>query len=78
MSPSLTPGTDRAHDAVARNSRPVKATLAVMLALFSASTFADNSVITFTHLRGNVYVVRDEYPISDENSAVYIGVSAPS
>jgi metallo-beta-lactamase class B len=51
----------------------VKATLAALLALFSAATFADNSVITLTHLRGNVYIVRDECPISYENSAVYIG-----
>ena len=51
----------------------MQAILAAVLTLFSAALFAENPTLTLTHLRGNVYVVEDNYPLSDENSAVYIG-----
>jgi metallo-beta-lactamase class B len=51
----------------------MQAILAAVLTLFSAALFAESPTLTLTHLRGNVYVVEDNYPLSDENSAVYIG-----
>jgi metallo-beta-lactamase class B len=41
--------------------------------LFVAMARAEPTSITLSHLRGNVYVMIDTYPLSDENSAVYIG-----
>jgi metallo-beta-lactamase class B len=47
--------------------------LAATLALFSGNLFAEGSAVTLTRVRGNVYVAVDEFPLSDENSAVYVG-----
>ena len=47
--------------------------MVVTLMLFVAMARAEPRSITLSHLRGNVYVVVDTYPLSDENSAVYIG-----
>jgi len=51
----------------------VKAILATVLVLFSAGVTVANPTITLSHLRGNVYVVQEDYPLSDENAAVYVG-----
>jgi metallo-beta-lactamase class B len=51
----------------------MRAIWSVALALFSATLWAQTSTLTLSHLRGNVYVAADEYPLSDENSVVYIG-----
>ena len=45
----------------------------IPLTLFSAVSFAQVVRIQLTPLRGNVYLVQDDYPLSEENSAVYIG-----
>ena len=45
----------------------------IPLTLFSAVIFAQAVHIQLTPIRGNVFLVQDEYPLSEENSAVYIG-----
>lgn len=44
-----------------------------LIGLFSPALLAATPTITLTHLRGNVYVVQEDYPLSDENAAVYVG-----
>lgn len=51
----------------------MKAILATVLVLLSAGVSVAKPTITLTHLRGNVYVVQEDYPLSDENAAVYVG-----
>jgi metallo-beta-lactamase class B len=48
-----------------------KPVLAILTVLLSASVHGQT--LTLTHLRGHVYVVQEDYPLSDENAAVYIG-----
>jgi metallo-beta-lactamase class B len=50
------------------------ALLVVLTLLFAiGSAVAAPPAITLSHLRGNVYVVVEDYPLSDENSAVCVG-----
>jgi metallo-beta-lactamase class B len=53
----------------------MKAKLLVIatLALSSSNLFAEGDTLTLTHVRGRVYVAVDQFPLSDENSAVYVG-----
>lgn len=51
----------------------VKLLLTATLALFSSNLLAEGDTVTLTHVRGRVYVAVDQFPLSDENSAVYVG-----
>ena len=51
----------------------MKTAFATMLVLFSVGIASAGPTITLTHLRGNVYVVQEDYPLSDENAVVYVG-----
>jgi len=51
----------------------VTATIATVFISFSAALAAATPALTLTHLRGSVYVVVEQNPLSDENSAVYVG-----
>ena len=51
----------------------MRAILAAALAFSSVAAAAAGPAVTLTHLRGNVYVAEDRYPLGDENSAVYVG-----
>ena len=51
----------------------VTVTVTAALIFFSAALAAAAPALTLTHLRGNVYVVVEQNPLSDENSAVYVG-----
>ena len=51
----------------------MKAIWAAALTMVMAGTAVGDPTITLTHLRGNVYVVQEDYPLSDENAAVYVG-----
>lgn len=44
-----------------------------LIVLFATTAKAEPTSVKLSHFRGNVYVVVDDYPLSDENSAVYIG-----
>ncbi|MGH9645325.1 MAG: subclass B2 metallo-beta-lactamase [Bryobacteraceae bacterium] len=46
---------------------------AALLVFLRTGANAEHEQLTLTHLRGNVYVVEDTYPLSAENSAVYVG-----
>jgi metallo-beta-lactamase class B len=51
----------------------MKSILLTAVALFSTAVAVATPTITLTHLRGNVYVYEEAYPLSDENGAVYVG-----
>jgi metallo-beta-lactamase class B len=51
----------------------MKAVVIGLFALCSGAAAAEHQQITLSHVRGNVYVVEDDYYLSKENSAVYIG-----
>src|SRR6266852_2176931 len=51
----------------------MKPNFAAAVAILIAGTAVGDPTITLTHLRGNVYVVQEDYPLSDENAAVYVG-----
>jgi metallo-beta-lactamase class B len=54
---------------------PFFALLIVLVASITSTAVAraDTPNLTLSHVRGNVYVVVEDHPLSDENSAVYIG-----
>lgn len=51
----------------------MKSLVTVLFACLFAGAGAAAPSITLTHLRGNVYVYQEDYPLSDENGAVYVG-----
>ncbi len=52
----------------------MKLILAAALALVAALAHAQGGpTVTLTHLRGAVWVAQDDYPLAEENSAVYVG-----
>jgi DNA-binding HxlR family transcriptional regulator len=70
MSPSLTAGAVREQAAVRSMTTQLSAILALALMTISPPALCGEQFITLTQLRGNTYVVRDDYPIFDENAAV--------
>jgi metallo-beta-lactamase class B len=56
--------------------KSIRAKLLVMatLALCSSNLFAEgDNTVTLTRVRGRVYVAVDQFPLSDENSVVFVG-----
>jgi metallo-beta-lactamase class B len=51
----------------------MKALFATAMTILIAGTALGDPTIALTHVRGNVYVVQEDYPLSDENAAVYVG-----
>jgi metallo-beta-lactamase class B len=51
----------------------MKMIISAVLAALLVNAVAAAAPITLTHLRGNVYVVQEHYPLSDENAVVYVG-----
>ena len=51
----------------------VKVIFSGTLLLLCVKAMAASPTLALTHLRGNVYVVQEDFPLGDENAAVYIG-----
>lgn len=47
--------------------------LIAALGFFLTGLVVASPTITLTHVRGGVYVYQEDYPLSDENGAVYVG-----
>jgi hypothetical protein len=49
----------------------MKGVFTAAMSILIAGPVVASSTIALTHLRGNVYVVQEDYPLSDENAAVF-------
>lgn len=54
-------------------ARALVAISAILAFTWTVAAKAEATHVTLSHLRGNVYVVVDDYPLSGENSVVYVG-----